>query len=342
MQWLEFNFTTEHEYAEQLTTILSGIGAEGVSCVDRLELSDLFTEPLTDDVMVREFLDDLPDEVSVKAYFTARDGEFTDSLKIRVNQEFNYTELLYDDVPKCWLSLAELKALLTDQLATLQRTKLLSIKPVLDEDWADNWKQYYDINHVTERLVICPSWLSYTPKEGEVVIDLDPGSAFGTGTHETTALCLRAIDTFELQPNQRILDLGTGSGILAIALAKRAKLASARVLIEAVDVDERATQAAAENCRKNKVEVDCYTSTIDQTKQTKYDLIVANLVADIITALAEQLEQKLALTGVLLISGIIGSKREQVVEALTRQGLFLLEENEDKDWYAMLFGRKQV
>ncbi len=341
MQWIEFNFFTEHGQAELLTFMLSGLGAEGVTSVDREEFAEIFTEPLTDDVMVRDFLSDLSERVEVTAYFAAQVGELSDDLPVRINREMLYSEVIYDDVPKKWVRLGEFKQILTEQLQALPACELREIKAVIEEDWADNWKQYYEINHLTDRLVICPSWLEYTPSDQEVVIDLDPGSAFGTGTHETTALCLKFIDAFDLNNFSEVLDLGTGSGILAIAMAKLAKRAEVDLLIEAVDVDERATQVAIENCQKNQVEIDCYTATLDKTKREKYDLITANLVADIIVATASEFKRKLAKDGRLLVSGIIDSKRRQVIDRLTEVGFVLEEEESAKDWYAMIFKHGQ-
>ena len=149
-----------------------------------------------------------------------------------------------------------------------------------DEDWANNWKKYYTAFKISDRVAVCPSWIDPATIDSEYKIILDPGSAFGTGTHETTSMCAEILDKY-LPAGADVLDLGTGSGILAII----AKLLGAG-RIEAVDIDSLAVRVAEDNCRINGCEdIDCYTGELKSVKRSDYDVIVANIIADIIEPL---------------------------------------------------------
>lgn len=208
-------------------------------------------------------------------------------------------------------------------------------RAVESEDWERSWRRHFPLQHIGQRLVIKPSWRSYAPKDQEVVVELDPGIAFGTGLHPTTRMCLALLEQ-QLRPRDRVLDLGTGSGILAIAAAG---LGAAH--IDARDVDPVAVRAARENAVKNGVErlIQVSEGTLaphpppDSALPT-YDLVLANIYTNVLTALAESLARALAPEGSLIISGYIDAHQAQVEGALEAAGLVLVERSRQGEWHA--------
>ena len=204
---------------------------------------------------------------------------------------------------------------------------------VADEDWANSWKKYYEILPISKRIVICPSLETYISKENEKVILLDPGSAFGTGTHETTAMCAEIIDLI-IKPSDVVLDLGCGSGILSI-IADKLGASS----VEAIDIDRLAVDVARENCDRNSVSVYCHTGELKDAVRKDYSLIIANIIADVIISIAPDISNFLAPEGRFLISGIIDSKAERVTSACALAGLKLIESSRKGDWHAYLYSQ---
>jgi ribosomal protein L11 methyltransferase len=336
MRWLELSFATTHEASEVITDFLSSLGADGVQVQDAEEIKAILADPDSLTYADEGFIDGLDPTVRIKAYF----AEFDQG--VRRNEDIRFTTgELYDDAPKSYVPLAELEDLIRDRLDGIAiyldvGDGYLGWSEVHEEDWANNWKQYYDTLHLTPRLVINPSWLDYTPSPEEVVITLDPGSAFGTGTHETTAMCAQWLDDL-LLPGDRVLDLGSGSGILAIIAAR---LGAAWV--EAVDIDQLATDVAAGNCQINGVTVDCHTGELKDARQGQYDLIVANIIADVIAGLAAAIPARLSPDGLFLTSGIIEDKAELVLGACKAAGLALVGRSERNGWCSFVFQSDQA
>ena len=215
----------------------------------------------------------------------------------------------------------------------------LSTRMVNEEDWANAWKDYYHVTHIGQRLVIRPSWRDYTPNPHEVVLTLDPGMAFGTGLHPTTRMCLEQIEQ-HTQPGMRVLDVGTGSGILAIAASK---LGAAHVY--AIDNSSVAVESATANAVMNDLSdrIQVVLGVLDETKAAsmaeQYDLVVANIIAHIIGSIAPQLAQVLAPDGTLIVSGIIEARRHDAEDPLIAAGLALVEQVKIDDWLALVFRR---
>lgn len=210
----------------------------------------------------------------------------------------------------------------------------LQERELVAEDYAEAWKKFYSILHVGRRLVIKPSWLDYAPQPGEIVIELDPGMAFGTGLHPTTRLCLAALEKY-VRPGVRVLDVGTGSGILALAAVK---LGAASV--EACDIDPLAVETAQRNIAHagltKAIRVHLGTLTLEPHAEP-YDLIAANIFADTIVELAPALAQHLQPTGILIASGILVEHASRVESALRAYALRLEESAQEEDWLAMIF-----
>lgn len=331
MEWLDFRIDTTHEAVDVLADFLSSLGAEGVQVEDAQEILAILQSPDNLIYADDDFLSKLDSVVHVHAYFVKFDQG------VRRNREINLNVAeLYDDVPKSFVSVSELEQTIRDRLDEMARyldigAGFLGWEIVREEDWADGWKKYYQTTHLTQRLVINPSWINYNPAPGEIVVSLDPGSAFGTGTHETTAMCARLLDQYT-QPGGSVLDLGCGSGILAIIAAK---LGSARV--EAVDIDALAVEVAVQNARINQVEIYCHTGELTDACEERYDLIVANIIADVIRILASDFPARLSPGGLLITSGIIREKLAAVESALLGAGLINIVSLTQNDWCAGLW-----
>ena len=202
---------------------------------------------------------------------------------------------------------------------------------VCEADWADQWKKYYHPIHTGKRLVIVPVWEEYAAAPGETVVLMDPGMAFGTGTHETTRLCAAMIEDVD-PAGKRVLDVGCGSAILAISAAK---LGAAQAF--ACDIDPESVKVARRNCELNGTpNVTCAVSDLlAGVPEGKYDIIVANIVADIIIRLAPDARRYLAPGGVFIVSGIILERADDVRAALAAAGWRIERERTENGWLAI-------
>ena len=211
-------------------------------------------------------------------------------------------------------------------------------RTVRDEDWAQSWKQFFQVEHVGRRLVICPTWREYLPGQGEIVVSLDPGMAFGTGQHPTTRLCLRALEEL-LHPGMDVLDLGCGSGILAIAAAR---LGAGSAL--ALDLDPSALAATRANARLNDVDRTVRAERgslgggwpLAGSAAAIADLVVANINAQTIAELAEPIVAALRPAGLFIGSGIIEERLDEPLLRLAAAGLRVDRLIADGDWRAIL------
>lgn len=206
---------------------------------------------------------------------------------------------------------------------------------VSDEDWANAWKAYWKPLRIGERLVVVPSWEEYRQAAGDVVVRLDPGMAFGTGTHASTALALRLLER-EMMPGMAVLDVGTGSGILAIAAA----LLGAGSVV-ALDIDPVAVRVARENTAKNRVadRVEVIHGEAASRPDASADLVVANITADVLMAIAGDLVRVLRPGGTLILSGILLQEARRVAEAFDRPGVARRHALEQDGWTALVLDR---
>lgn len=206
-----------------------------------------------------------------------------------------------------------------------------------EQNWAEAWKQHYQPILIGQRLLVLPAWLENTHPD-RIPLLLDPGMAFGTGTHPTTRLSLEALEQ-HLQPGCHVLDLGTGSGILAIAAVK---LGASRVL--GVDIDPVAIESAQNNLLRNKVEsqVDLEKGSLqDCPPNTKFDLVVANILTPILLQLLDQgLSERVLKGGLIILSGILDHQIDDVKHAYQAQGLVVEQENALQDWRALVLHKK--
>jgi ribosomal protein L11 methyltransferase len=214
----------------------------------------------------------------------------------------------------------------------------VTISEVNEEEWATAWKKYYNPVKISEKFTIVPTWEEYTPvSSDELIIELDPGMAFGTGTHPTTVMCIQALERI-VKNGDEVIDVGTGSGVLSIAAA----MLGAKN-IRAFDLDEIAVTTARLNIKLNKVnnKVDIsQNNLLDGVPETSADVVVANILAEVILRFTDDVAKVVRPEGYFIASGIIQQKKEQVVDALTAVGFSIAETILMEDWVAIIAKKK--
>lgn len=198
-----------------------------------------------------------------------------------------------------------------------------------NQDWSKKWKEKWDITRVSERIVVVPDWLEYSAKTDEVIIKLEPGCAFGTGTHSTTQLCMKAIEEY-MPENARVADIGTGSGILAIC----AKKFGAKE-VYGCDNDETVIDVAKANAHKNHVQCSFELNTADKITE-KYDFVLANILHNVLAEIMGDLKNIMNDGAYLVLSGILDEKKQIVLDAVNKHDLELIEEMHQNQWVALV------
>lgn len=308
MIWHEIRIKTTEEAYDAITEMLTSIGAGGVAIEDPNDIIGALSKPDSLDYADDEFLSGLDEAVTIKAYFP---------------EERNISELT---------SLIEEKLKFISQFLEVGEG-LVGTSSVDDEDWSTSWKKYYKPLNLTDRLVIKPSWENYESKNKEIVVEMDPGMAFGTGTHETTKMCSVLLEKY-VKPGDTVVDLGCGTGILSIIAAKLGAKA-----VTAVDIDEVAVRVAKENCEINSVgdKVEVYRGVIDDLKNEKADIIVANIIANVIIDISGKVSSYLKENGLFITSGIIKERSQEVMETYTKLGFKCEQFEELGEWVAIVF-----
>ncbi len=224
----------------------------------------------------------------------------------------------------------EAVSFLKDQFSAVNIEAIVSMGSVDDSDWADNWKKFFKCTEIGEKLVIKPSWEEYENKSGRKVLNIDPGAAFGTGTHATTTLCLELLEQY-IKPNDTMLDIGTGSGILSIASV----LLGAKCGV-GVDIDEVAVKVANENAALNGIsdKLQFIKGDLAEKVNGKFNVVCANIVADVIIRLLENVDLFFEDNAVLICSGIINIRVEDVKVAFSKHGYKIIAERTKDNWYA--------
>lgn len=214
----------------------------------------------------------------------------------------------------------------------------VTVKLENDEEWKDRWKEYFKPSRISASIVVKPTWEEYERQEGDLVIEIDPGMAFGTGTHETTSLCVKMLEKYQ-KKSDKVLDVGCGSGILSIAAAL---LGADDVL--GVDIDPVAVEVASENIALNKAEHLARAQYGDLTKGIDYkaDIVVANLMADLVMMLSEDAAKHMEKGGLFISSGILVEKEEQVASHLRGKGFEIVEIREDGGWCCIVAKVRQA
>ena len=310
MQWIEVNVAVTHEAVEAVADMLTSIGSKGVAIEDPQLINDLRNSGTWE-------LCDIPEQE---------------------NTEVVTVSAYYADDEKLEKRLAEID----EQLALIEerigkyRFGNTRFRKVSEQDWANEWKQYFHVTHVGKSLVIKPSWEKYAPKEGEHVIEIDPGMAFGTGTHHTTNMMMERLEKV-ITPDSIVFDVGTGSGILAIAAAMLGAKS-----VKAVDIDGVAVRVAKENVADNGLsdQIEVREGDLLHGTEGKADVIIANIIADIVIMLLQDIPQKLNDDGVLLASGIIEERMPDVEAAAQAQGLYVDAVDHRGGWVVMQMKKK--
>lgn len=238
----------------------------------------------------------------------------------------------------CEKSPTEAMSFIHDRMSDSGIEGKIEVIGVNEDDWANAWKAYYKPIRIGKHMVIVPAWERFEPKEDDIVVRMDPGMAFGTGTHETTRLVIELLEKY-VKKGDRMLDVGTGSGILAICASKL----GAREC-KAYDIDPVAVRVARENVKDSGLSnITCDVSDllrgVDRTGGT-YDIITANIVADIIIRMSPDIGELMHDGTILVTSGIITERRDEVVDALTKNGLEIVEVREDNGWCAVVVTKK--
>ena len=301
--WIEIRVITKSEALEPVSGIFYGLDCKGVAIEDPNDILEREQGPLTWDFADINVLEHKGQVAVVKAYFAEEDN-IEEVLKY-INEKME-----------------ELKELGIDTgLAKVESEKMY------EEDWANNWKKYYKPTKIGERIVVKPIWEEYVVNGNELVLELDPGMAFGTGTHETTRMCIQALDKY-VKEDSTVFDVGCGSGILAIAAAK---LGSKKAV--GVDLDPVAVESAKENVGFNNLDnIEILYGNLVEVIDGKADIVVANIIAEVICILTEDVKRVLKEDGYFITSGIIHDRVDMVTNKLVETGFEVVEINKDGEW----------
>lgn len=305
--WREVRVITKSEALEPVSGIFYGLDCKGVAIEDPNDILDREQGPLTWDFADLNILEYKGNAAVVKAYFAQEDN---------IEEIVKYIEGKLQELREMGIDLGEGK---------------VQEQEIYEQDWANNWKKYYKPTKISEKVVVKPTWEEYEKKDGELIIELDPGMAFGTGTHETTRMCIKALEE-NLTAESTVFDIGTGSGILAIG----AKILGAKDVI-AVDLDPVAVDAAKSNVAINNIEgIEVLEGNLMDVVEGKADIVVANIIADIIKFVCVDVKNFLKPNGKFICSGIILDRRQDVEEKLKEVGYNILEVKNEGEWVCII------
>ena len=309
MRYIEFKITVDREMLETAGAVLLEHGFDSMQIDDPSDVQDILDhkELYKYDYINEDLSADLTRKPSITLYFTDdADGR---------------------------RQLAEAESLLAGMEGVCHESKLTGD----DSEWLYKWQEHFKPVKVGERIVVKPGWEDYEPSEGELVIEMDPGMAFGSGLHETTSMCVKALEKY-MSEDSKVLDVGTGTGILAMA----AVLLGAENAL-GIDIDEEAVRVATENIRKNDLEGSISVIKGDLMEGVDYrpDVIVANLMADLVMMLSPAAASQLDPGGIYITSGILDIKEDVVKKAIEAAGFDIIEVLADGEWRAIAAVRRE-
>ena len=314
MKWTEVLIKVDPQAVEAVTDILYGLGAQGVAIDEPVDVERLREDELYWDYIDEKLLENDTEETKIMAYFSEEETNLPEKIAVIREKIRNLTEF--------GLSIG---------------SGTVELSNVNQEDWESAWKQYFKPVHVTDRIVVKPEWEEYSPQEGEIVIEIDPGMAFGTGTHETTSMCINQIEK-NLKAGDRVIDIGSGSGILSMA----AVLLGAEKAT-GVDLDPVAVRVALENVELNNLQdkIEILHGNLTDVIREKADIVVANIMADIILILLEDVREFIKDDGLFISSGIIQEKRAAVEARLLEKNFSIVEVETKGEWCAITAQKKR-
>lgn len=311
LQWIEVSIKTTHETAELTAEIMRAAGANNGVVID--------------------------DPVLINTLRNSGTWELCD-IPEQDNTEMVTVTAYYPEDAELQPRLAQIEAEMADLEARIGKCRFgnTRFRTVSEQDWANEWKQYFHVTHIGTTLVIKPTWEEYTAEAGEHIIEIDPGMAFGTGTHHTTCMCMERLEKV-LRPGMEVFDVGTGSGILAIAAAKLGAKA-----VKAVDIDATAVRVAVENIAGNQLteKISVQQGDLLHGTEGQADIIIANIIADIIIMLLPDIPGKLKAGGTFLASGIIEERQNDVAAAAAKVGLQVEAVDTKGGWVVMQMSKE--
>lgn len=309
MKWVEVQIKTTTEAEELVTNIMYDLGVTGLAIEDPKDILAFQQSEEDWDYIDPELIKQDYEGVIIKAYFP-EDENLLDRIELVRD---NIERIPYNETGK---SLGE-----------------VTLTEVYEKDWAEAWKKYYKPIKIGEKVVIKPTWEEYEKEKGEIIIELDPGMAFGTGTHETTMMCIEALESY-VKNGHKVLDIGCGSGILSIVAAK---LGAKKVI--GVDLDQMSVKVSNENIHLNKVEdlVEIRLGNLFDVVHEKANIIVSNIIAEVIMDMVDHIGNYLHTGGIFIASGIILEKVDKVKDKLMENGLEILEIKDMGEW-ALIVG----
>lgn len=301
MKWIEISAILPKENEDIVSAAFYSIGANGLDIEDPKDLVDLSNRKNEWDFFGIDLEGLNLDKISIKAYFSEEE---------------------------------DIKAILSFLKENIEEKGFAKITTaeIEDEDYLNNWKKYFKTFRIGRNIVIKPSWEDYEEKEEDIIIDIDPGMAFGTGTHETTSLCIEALEDY-VEKGDTVFDIGCGSGILSIVSAK---LGAEKVV--AIDLDPLCVKTSKENIIKNKLEdkIKVEKGDLLQVLQGKADLIVSNIIAEVILTMTDDIKDYLKVGGRFIASGIILEKKDRVLESLEDNDFKIEKIKTQGEWVSII------
>ncbi|HHV60016.1 MAG TPA: 50S ribosomal protein L11 methyltransferase [Clostridiaceae bacterium] len=308
MDWLKVTIETTSEATDAVADMLTALGASGVEIHDPEEFKRELQKPDSTGWADDKLVESLGESVKVSAYFSPEEFE-----------KQNKKDLIAEKLKAMsnYLDCGSMK---------------ISVSNLKDEDWTNNWKKYYKPIRISESIIIKPTWEDYKQNLNEIVVEIDPGMAFGTGLHETTRMCAALLEKY-IKAGNNVLDIGCGTGILSIIASK---LGASNVT--AVDIDEIAVKATKTNAQLNKVDnIDVFLGRLENVKPQKFDVIAANIIADVIIGISPQIPDYIDENGVLITSGIIRERAGEVQNAFSEKGYKAIDIITEGEWVAIVF-----
>lgn len=306
MKWTEVKIQGTTETEDILTSILYDWGATGLAIEDPLDIENLHQSKEDWDFVDSSLINFKIDGLLIKAYFSEEEDldKKVENIKNSIKNHPNLKE----------------------------ENHKITITQVDEDDWAESWKQYYKPLRIGENIIIKPTWEDYEIKEKDIIIELDPGMAFGTGTHETTMMCTEALEKY-VKNNNIVYDIGTGSGILSIVAAK---LGAKKVI--GVDLDLLCVKVAKENINLNNVDniVEIKNGDLLEVIEDKADIIVSNIIAEVIAGMTKDLKRYLNDDGIFIASGIILEKLHLVQDSLIQNGFKIIDIKKTDVWACVI------